>query len=286
MDGRASHRLGGPTVVVGRVLLLLAAAIAVAVAFVMVGGAEDAGAGLAYGCPMHPEVVAAAPGPCPICRMALQRRAHGPHPARAPAAPGALALPEGTALADGDIGAATLLRVAREMLAPAWLEDGGTIAAILYRDEIPLLDPEEPAVFLPSTPGAEPRAPAVAHLVGEPATAWDAATARVRLRPDRGERRPRGQTGWVKFAARTNPALVVPRTAVLYAPTGPYVIVAARDGRSFRRRSVALGRTLFSFATVVAGLEVGEALVAQNAILLEAEAGRGAGPEPSAEAAP
>src|SRR5262249_45362703 len=35
---------------------------------------EPAPAGTTYTCPMHPEIVSDAPGPCPICGMALEPR--------------------------------------------------------------------------------------------------------------------------------------------------------------------------------------------------------------------
>jgi hypothetical protein len=61
------------TVFVLRLVLLFAAS-ALAIAGVGVAFRDEAEAGAKdrYSCPMHPEVTAAAPGQCPICKMALE----------------------------------------------------------------------------------------------------------------------------------------------------------------------------------------------------------------------
>src|SRR6516225_6581015 len=71
-DGSKERRVP-PFVVVGRFVLLLAAAAALAFGVVHARSHDRADLVSAerYVCPMHPTVTSGAPGDCPICNMAL-----------------------------------------------------------------------------------------------------------------------------------------------------------------------------------------------------------------------
>jgi hypothetical protein len=67
--------LGPALLVVGARVLLLLAAVALAAAGIATAVRDESKSGAAtdgYSCPMHPEVTAAVPGQCPICKMALE----------------------------------------------------------------------------------------------------------------------------------------------------------------------------------------------------------------------
>src|SRR5262249_45565694 len=132
-------------------LLLLGLAVAaVIVAVVIAGrgrGGEDPGA--RYTCPMHPEVRAASPGQCPICRMALELVAPGPSPR-----PGMGGMVDTTAVDNVRkhkilefVRAHSLLPNLRELRGPAWVDSDGTITAVLYNDQIAVLGADEPGTF-------------------------------------------------------------------------------------------------------------------------------------------
>jgi hypothetical protein len=255
-------RGSSPVVVVRAILLLLAAGAATA-AFILTR--QEAPRGLAaaqrrYACPMHREVTSAVPGHCPICGMALSEL------------PGGQAIPPAAearvARRPGVLDTARRRIVSSEVRGPAWVQQDGAVRAVLYRDEIATLAPGERGVFRPASAagtGLEVR------LGGAPAAPWDESTSTVDFRLEGARTVAAGTTGWVELAARPREVLVVPSSAVLQSPDGPYVLVASGGGRAFTRRQVAIGRTLFGFAAIVAGLRENERIAARGAFFLDGE---------------
>lgn len=263
-----------PSVVLaGRLLLVLLAAGAVVLAILLGRGQDRAAASsreLAgssqerYVCPMHPEVASPAPGECPICHMALERVSQ-PRDGSA-----SLSLPELENLPNYQLVASVRRRVfAQEVRAPAWVEAGGLVAAVLYRNELEGLSPRQRALFFRA---AAPTDGIDVRLAADPPAEWDPSTSRVRFRRDPGGPAPGpGEVGWVTLPARPRELLVVPSPAVLYSSEGPYVLTVLADGHTFTRRPVQLGRTSRGFAVVLGGLRDQEQVVVGNAFFLEAE---------------
>ena len=155
----------------------------------------------------------------------------------------------------------------QELHAPAWIEGDGRVTAILYNDELDGWDAGERAAFVPAgAAGVDVR------LVAESPVPWDGATARARFQSVAGgPALPAGTVGWLRLPSRPRPALVVPSSAILDSPQGPYVLVAPTDDAEPARRSVVIGKVLSGVTTVVSGLREGERVVARNAFLLDAE---------------
>jgi hypothetical protein len=167
--------------------------------------------------------------------------------------------------------------------APAWVEDDGSVVAILYDDEIEGLAGQDRGAFSPS---GDPRALSQVRWTGDPPEAWDRSTSRVRFRPESEhgkDRRPRtGDVGWVRLPAMRRELEVVPRSAVLESED-PYVLVSSPTGQ-LTPRTVAIGRVLGDYAVVVSGLHLQERVSVRGAFLLDAE--RRLRGEPSLEVAP
>jgi Heavy metal binding domain len=244
-------------VLAARLLLLLLAAGAVGVSVVM-GTPRGGGTGDTVGrymCPMHPEVTAADPGACPICGMELEAVATGP----------------------SSINASTFQiydfvrrrGFAQDLRAPAWVEGDGSIAAVLYKDVLPALASEEPAVFSPS--GA-PGSLIEVHPSSPQGTPWDRSTSLVHFHADAGALplRP-GDVGWVRLAVKRLEPEVIPYAAILEGDRGPYVLVSTGDGRMLSKRSVEIGRVLGGMAVVLSGLRLHERVLVRSAFFLDAE---------------
>ncbi len=234
-----------------------------AVAAAVVEAAHDRsvlGTRASYRCPMHPDVVAHAPGACPICGMALERAAvdsdkfvvsTSPSPPRQ--------------------GQYTIREVifTDTIRAAAWVEARGVLTAHMSDDEIATLRPGAIGRFtLASSPGES----ADAQLSAEPVSAWDCCTSSVRFRVDASDSRlARGATGWLGFPPKVRRELLVPAAAVLYAPGGPYVLAAGPDGGVPAPRLVRLGKVFSGNAVVLGGLFERESVVTSGVFFIDAE---------------
>ena len=259
---------GASRLVVGaRVVLLALAAAAAASGFLLTRHEARMGTSSAgrFVCPMHPEVTAATPGECPICGMALSEVRGGP----------ALASwrdPPPVRL-QGAFDVARQRTFSQEVHAPAEVTEEGAVRALLHADEAETLLHGEGGVFVPA---ASPSARARVQFAGAGSAPADAAASWVEFRVESGEPALRpGAAGWVELSGKPRIALVVPSNAVLQSPAGPYVY-ASRDGRTFVRRPVRVGKIRFGLATVVSGLHEQERVATRSAFFLDAEARLGA----------
>ena len=232
-----------------------------------------------YLCPMHPEVVSAARGECPICHMALEL------------APPETTRTDGARLAPGKDGenagdslslakqAATLLRnsvgfvrrhvLTQELRVPAWLERDGVVATLIPIDEISALPAHASGTFFQ---GVEPRAGVGVRMTSEVPVAWDRSLSRVLFEPVRGARPlPEGAFGWVTLAPLPRTVLVVPDTAIRQDAAGAYVLAVSADARTLRRRKVETGRFFSGLAVVTAGLADREPVLVKNSFFMDAE---------------
>jgi hypothetical protein len=171
-----------------------------------------------------------------------------------------------------------------DVRAPAWVEDEGTIAAILYKDEVPTLGREEAGAFVADTSAHDGgSASVVVRVAPDAPVPWDRATVRLRFRVDAGET-PKppaqpapstqlraGQVGWVRFQAKRREVPMVPAGAVLESGEGPYVLVVSADSRSLVKRPVEIGRTFGGMIAVVSGLRHRERVLLTDTFFLDAE---------------
>jgi hypothetical protein len=271
-------------VVASRILLLLVAAGAL-VAAVAIGlrgrGGGQSHATARYVCPMHPEVRAAAPGLCPICRMALE-----PLSGSAAADPTSRSQMAGMA----DLTAVenvrkhkifdvmrrhSLLFNLRELRGPAWVEDDHAVTAIFYNDQIEALDADEPGSLSLTQ---APQATFAVRRTADAAIPWDRSTSRIRFRfvtqaGGRAAPPPRpGQVGWLELSRKVRDVAGVAASAVMQSPEGPYVLVPGA-GFSFEKRHIEIGETFLKqgFAVVLSGLRLHDVVVSKATFFVDAD---------------
>jgi hypothetical protein len=261
----------GGLVLAARVGLLLGAVLAFAAA-VHLAHARDRASGDAealsterYTCPMHPEVLSRLPGECPICRMALEKVSGvEKHP---------MAMAK-----DGVVGTVKQQVITQMVRAPAWSDADGILRAVVYKDDLVGLAPDQHALFFSNaTPGTS----TAIRRTGDPAVPWDATTVQITFRFERSAAVI--NRGWVEIPAIPRSFLVVPTAAVLYSGTGAYVLAAGQKENTFTRREVVVGRILdsgygaglvadrYGAIVVRSGLAAGERIIIEDTFFMDAE---------------
>jgi hypothetical protein len=247
--------------------LLGLAALAVAVAL-LPGRSRDAGSAESaprFVCPMHPDVTSAVPGACPICGMDLERVAASADRSSATIDP--------STYLNYDI--MRKRGTGPDTPAPAWVEDDGSVSAILYDDELSGLSADSTASFFAA--GARgPQTPLHPNLAA--IQRWDRSTSRVGFRVDAaavhagaGEPPRPGQVGRVRLTARGSELPLIEYSALLEGSDGPYVMVASADGRTLSKRSVEVGKAFGGMVFVLSGLGPRERVLTRSAFFVDAE---------------
>jgi hypothetical protein len=264
----SAHKVAS-AVIIGRLILLFAATTALVAAIVLTQQYDHAALDSIerYVCPMHPEVVSRLSGDCPICGMALER---------ARGAEKAASSPKQWRSSVTEVKRRIVTQFVR---APAWIAPDGLVTAVLHKDYLIGLVPDERTLFFRTSAPAEGIS---VRLSSEPAMERDASTVNIRFKAET-VASASYDTGWLELAARPRPLLVVPTSSVLYSGEGAYVLATPPGGHAFTRRSVTIGKLLDSghvadsagdhFGTIVvlSGLQEGERVVAGNTFFLDAE---------------
>jgi hypothetical protein len=271
-----------PAILIGRIVLLVAAASAV-VASVILSRARaptDTTAVARYLCPMHPEVTSAVQGECPICRMALVAISDAPRTGAERADPhewsAAPLSTDGSKFGSYEFVEAATRRVfSEEIRAPAWLREDGRVSALLYRHELTGLTPGEPAVLHAAE---SPSTVIPLHLAPDSPTTWSRSMSLVTFEmdrsPDAGAAAPvlrSGALGWVKLAPHPHALLVVPEAAVLESSEGEYVLTIGPGGHGVARQPVEIGGRIHAMAVVLSGLREGDRVFSKGAFFRDAE---------------
>jgi hypothetical protein len=270
-----------PMIVVVRALLVGAAAAAVVAGFVVTrkSAPRPVASDVVYMCPMHPAVTSATPGECPICRMALERQA-AVKAGGAAAEPPSLTLPRKIKLAGFDsVSRVKQFESSFDMRAWAWAESRDVGVALYPRDQAAMLKPGEDGLFEPQSGPRGPNPHGIkVRLTEQAPEPWDATTALVRFRLDdhAGAALQTKEIGSIKFGGRLRNGLVVRESSIIQSPDGPYVLIASEDRRTFTKRPVQIGSTLYEYADVVGGARENEYAVAQHTFVLDAERRLGA----------
>jgi hypothetical protein len=284
LPGSEPPTLSRSLIVTLRVLLLLAATGAVLAGLaIAIHHQPSADSGARYTCPMHPEVQTKEQGECPICHMALE-----PTGGEATGKTGSHGAMQGMAdlvavenvhrhkIVDFVRMRSLILNI-REMRGPAWVEEDGTISALLYKDQVAALSANETGTFIPTrTPTATI---AVKRTVNPeapwPESPWDRSTSRIRFHLDGarsgGNEIMPGQVGWLVLSPKAREVLGVPASAVLQSPEGPYVL-AWVDGLKFEKRQIEIGETFLKqgFAVVLSGLTARDRVVSKATFFVDA----------------
>jgi hypothetical protein len=214
---------------------------------------------------MHPEVTSDAPGECPICRMALEPVTRQRN-LEVRTEPAEVRTPEEAAR-----GGSYVVRpmvFTDNVRAPAWVDSPATLAAHLYLDEVATVEPGTRGTF---SAAAAPSVQVEAILSADPPKPWDCCTSLVHLRIDETAPVHQGATGWLRFPPKVRHATLLPASAVLPSPDGPYVLVADRDQQTWQPRSVHLGKVFFGHALVLSGVNEGDSVAVDGLFFLDAE---------------
>jgi hypothetical protein len=153
--------------------------------------------------------------------------------------------------------------------APAWVDDDGTVTAVLYDDEIEGLPSEARAWFYVAGSAS---AAAVVRAIPGAIARHDRSSAEVHFRPEVGSALPTSaRVGRVRLIDRGREVPVISDSAVLEGSDGPYVLVEGPDRRTLVRRSVRVGKTFGGLTFVLAGLGARELVLTRSAFFVDAE---------------